>query len=1380
MKPNYIYLITAALMLLFSNRSFSQTESEPNNSIATANVVVEGATISGDVGPGDANDYFLGIPNDDGTVTMTVQYANNSGNAGADLFIYMLNEAGAQIGSQTLTNIGLPGTGTGTITVHCRLADTVYFLVNSGFAIDYDLSFNTASTGVADTEPNNAFGEATFFASGNSVDGRIGYLSVARDVDDYYFTVLPDDGTLEVYLDYENTSGASSVDLFHYVYNKSGALIGSSTLTNRPVGLVSRDTITIHCRKADTVYFRVNANECISYSLSYNVIPSGTPDAEPNDNFGQATFFSQGTTMSGRVGYISVARDVNDYYYTSLPDDGTLKVYLNYTNTTGSNGVDMFYGVYNEAHALIGSKSLTNRPLGISTTDTLTIHCRQADTVFFLVDANECISYSLSYEVIPSGAADVEPNNSLPEATFFPSVSSVSGRVGYTSVSTDMNDYYTSLLPDDGTLKVYLNYTNTSGANEVDLYYYVYNKAGAQIGTSSLINRPEGLSTTDTLTIHCRLADTVFFRINANACISYNLSYEVISSGLADAEPNHSFEDATYFHSDSIVNGRVGYRSVGIDGDDYYYSVLPEDGTLKVYLDYKNTSGASSVDLYHYVYNKSAGLIGSSSLTNLPTDFESRDTITVYCRKADTVYFRVNANECVSYTLGYEMVDTEVSEAEPNNSFAEAVHIDLTEVTKGNIGHSSVSFDGNDYFKFYNSGYSSIRWNFSYNNTSGSNGADLYLYAYNPNGSLHSSASLTNRPVGPGVDTSITFNCVPLDTFYLRISASAGCFNYSFDFDLENGTFYKDADSDNYGDPDSSVYSCTGPPPGYIATAEDCDDNNSAINPAAAEVCDGVDNNCDGNIDEGIYTTSTTNAAICEGDSILIGGMYRFTAGTYVDTTIIVNGCDSISTVTLAVNPTDTVYLSSTTTDSSAAGVFETILSNQYGCDSVVITTVTYVPDPCASSDSTFVTNVSCDSAQAGVTVVVLVGSDGCDSVVTTATVYDPGITTNLSDVEICEGDSAMIFGEWEGVAGTYYDTLFNENGCDSILMTTLIVKPDITVFASDSICEGDSLFIGGDYQTSAGVYTDVFIAANGCDSTLITSLTIRDSTNCFIDTGSALVLVSDSSWRKSTVVTTATSNSYPWPGVSTIPAEATFTVPVTVGQPYPWEHLYTVSGSEVITATPGVTYYRSTFELANPVGIEARFRMFVDDDMQIFINGKWIALEDGMGPQNWRTENHDLLFAGGGYINGFMGGDPFDAVTSADLDTVFVAGTNSLVLAIRNRTSKPDYGGFSFRMDLDRGAVAGKKSVGTSVVAAGSLVIFPNPTKNKIMVSIGGVPANVEQSELLLLDLSGRLLERHSMQSEIQLDLSSYSSGVYLLKVTSGTKIYTQKVVKE
>ncbi|NTX01861.1 MopE-related protein [Myxococcus sp. CA040A] len=67
-------------------------------------------------------------------------------------------------------------------------------------------------------------------------------------------------------------------------------------------------------------------------------------------------------------------------------------------------------------------------------------------------------------------------------------------------------------------------------------------------------------------------------------------------------------------------------------------------------------------------------------------------------------------------------------------------------------------------------------------------------------------------------------------------------------------TFYRDADSDGYGNAGLPTQKCS-QPSGYVANASDCNDGNGGVNPGASEVCDGADNNCNGATDEGVLST---------------------------------------------------------------------------------------------------------------------------------------------------------------------------------------------------------------------------------------------------------------------------------------------------------------------------------------------------------------------------------------------------------------------------------------------------------------------------------------------------------------------------------------------
>ena len=60
--------------------------------------------------------------------------------------------------------------------------------------------------------------------------------------------------------------------------------------------------------------------------------------------------------------------------------------------------------------------------------------------------------------------------------------------------------------------------------------------------------------------------------------------------------------------------------------------------------------------------------------------------------------------------------------------------------------------------------------------------------------------------------------------------------------------FYADADGDGHGIATATVAGCIAPP-GYETTHDDCNDVDAAIHPGADERCDGLDNDCDGNVD---------------------------------------------------------------------------------------------------------------------------------------------------------------------------------------------------------------------------------------------------------------------------------------------------------------------------------------------------------------------------------------------------------------------------------------------------------------------------------------------------------------------------------------------------
>ena len=272
------------------------------------------------------------------------------------------------------------------------------------------------------------------------------------------------------------------------------------------------------------------------------------------------------------------------------------------------------------------------------------------------------------------------------------------------------------------------------------------------------------------------------------------------------------------------------------------------------------------------------------------------------------------------------------------------------------------------------------------------------------------------------------------------------------------------------------------------------------------------------------FTTNLT-ATICQGDSYTQNGFNEDSAGVYTQNLQTVNGCDSIVTLTLIVNPVYNIALSdeickgevyvgngfTVITKDSAAGTYSYTqnLKTKSGCDSIVTLNLTVNP-----IYSTVIYDTICQGGTysqfgfnentAGVYTQSLQTAKGCDSIITLNLFVNPTFTTNLT-ATICQGDSYTQNGFNEDSAGVYTQNLQTVNGCDSIVTLTLIVNPVYNIALSDEICKGE-VYVGNGFtvitkDSAAGTYsyTQNLKTKSGCDSIVTLNLTVTPTYNITI-----------------------------------------------------------------------------------------------------------------------------------------------------------------------------------------------------------------------------------------------------------------------------------------
>ena len=185
---------------------------------------------------------------------------------------------------------------------------------------------------------------------------------------------------------------------------------------------------------------------------------------------------------------------------------------------------------------------------------------------------------------------------------------------------------------------------------------------------------------------------------------------------------------------------------------------------------------------------------------------------------------------------------------------------------------------------------------------------------------------------------------------------------------------------------------------------------------------------------------------ICEGDSVLFDGLWRFTGGQYTQMLTAANGCDSVLTLELELLPKDSTSRLEELCEGDTlrlageiytqAGDYELRELNRFGCDSLIQLSLA---------------------------------------------VYDKD-TLSL-EREYCSGDSLLFDGRWYTSPDTYELMYENSYGCDSLVRLQVTEVDTLKEKTEYLLCPGDSVEVAGQWIDQSGVYPFDLTSLAGCDS---------------------------------------------------------------------------------------------------------------------------------------------------------------------------------------------------------------------------------------------------------------------------------------------------------
>ena len=253
---------------------------------------------------------------------------------------------------------------------------------------------------------------------------------------------------------------------------------------------------------------------------------------------------------------------------------------------------------------------------------------------------------------------------------------------------------------------------------------------------------------------------------------------------------------------------------------------------------------------------------------------------------------------------------------------------------------------------------------------------------------------------------------------------------------------------------------------------------------------------------------ATIRPSICKAEEFVTpGGKHLNVTGTFYDTLINSVGCDSI--IEIKLNVLHNIYVYDTATlikgqtyryhgkGYTQAGTFIDTGLSVRGCDTIFSLTLYYVDyytriDTTVCGNHPFVFHQRIYTETTIDTLYLKASSAYVpDTVMYISVTVIPHSETFISD-STCDGQPYTFAGRVLTQSGTYFDTLTNVSGCDSIVVLTLKINDRVESYEEDTICETDTYTWRGRQLTVQGHYYDtVADPSTSCNSYYELNLTV-------------------------------------------------------------------------------------------------------------------------------------------------------------------------------------------------------------------------------------------------------------------------------------------------